>query len=89
MGEGLMATETREHSFTDPVSGRQVTLVFGPEPLTPYDGNHGVRHPDCPELAPVSPDLDCFYCSACQWNGRISGAWFMDLWVEHVRKARA
>lgn len=69
-----------EATFRDGVSGREMTLVLGPEPLRPYDGKHGVRHPDCDHLADVSPDLDAFYCSECKWNGRISGAWFMDMW---------
>ena len=70
-----------EHPFRDPISGRDVTLVFGPEPLAPYDGKHGVRHDGCDRLADVSPDLDAWYCTVCQASGRISGAWFMDVWM--------
>jgi hypothetical protein len=64
------------HAFTDPITNREVTLIVGEE----MDAT-GVRHPGCPALAHVSPDLDAFYCAACRWNGRISGAWFMDLWA--------
>lgn len=59
------------HPFVDPVRGREVTLHIGDTP--------GVEHPDCDVRADVSPQLDCFYCPACGWNGRISGAWFIDL----------
>lgn len=73
---------TVRHEFTDPIHPHaQVTLVIG-ETID----ETGVEHPIpntmwmCKHLAHVSPDLDAFYCSTCQWNGRISGAWFMDLW---------
>jgi hypothetical protein len=59
------------HPFTDPVSGRECTVHFGEAP--------GVEHPDCTFRAEVSPEIDAFYCRHCGWNGRISGAWFMDL----------
>lgn len=68
------------YPFIDPISGQEVVLVMGDEDSKPYDGSHGVEHPDCEELADVSPELDAFYCTGCKWNGRISGAWFMDLW---------
>lgn len=70
------------HPFTDPVSGRSVVLVMTDDPESrPYDGSHGVRHDGCDRLADVSPELDAFYCRACRFSGRISGAWFMDLWM--------
>lgn len=59
------------HPFTDPVSGRDVVLHL-------VDGL-GVAHGDCPVLADVLPEIDAFYCPACRWNGRISGAWFTGL----------
>lgn len=65
-----------EWRFTDPISGRWVTLVITGD----HYGDAGVRHPDCPRLADISPELDAFYCPACGWNGRISGVWFYDLW---------
>lgn len=65
-----MAT-SRQYPFTDPVSGRECIVHFGDAP--------GVEHPDCIYRAEVSPDLDAFFCFECSFNGRISGAWFMDL----------
>lgn len=59
------------HEFLDPISGRSVVLSLERE--------IGVEHPDCPHLATVHPELDAFFCGYCGWNGRISGAWFMDL----------
>lgn len=81
---------TTEHSFHDPLSQRTVVLVIGDDRSTT-----GVRHKDiewnvgntvargCAGLADVSPELDSAYCSTCQWQARISGAWFMDM----IRKA--
>lgn len=59
------------YDFTDPISGHMVTLHVAP--------TLGVKHGDCPQRADVSVELDAFYCSFCGWNGRISGAWVMDL----------
>ena len=59
------------HPFTDLASGRTVVLHVG--------GRAGVEHPDCGELADVSAVLDAFYCAACRWNGRISGAWYVHM----------
>lgn len=41
-----------------------------------------VEHPRCDHPADVSADLDAFYCTQCRWNGRISGAWAVDMWQE-------
>jgi hypothetical protein len=60
-----------EGIFVDPISGRQCFLAT--DPLL------GVAHPNCPELADVTVELDAFYCRACGWNGRVSGAWVMDV----------
>lgn len=65
---------TTSHPFTDLVSGRAVVLHVSADPTA-----SGVEHPDCDQLADVSPGLDAFYCSKCRWSGRISGAWFVDL----------
>lgn len=67
---------TTRHPFTDPISGRTLVLVVADT----YEAT-GVEHPGCDLLANVSPDLDCFHCTACEWNGRISGRWFVDLWA--------
>ena len=64
-----------QHPFVDPVSGRPCVLHMGDEPGV----EPGVEHPGCIYRAEVAPQLDCFYCRYCWWNGRISGAWFMDL----------
>lgn len=70
-----------EHLFRDPISGRECALRVGMDVdrLRPGLPGLGVRHGECPQLADVSPELDCFYCPACGWNGRVSGAWAMDL----------
>lgn len=68
----------RIHQFADGVSGEECTLVI---PLDgrifprPGESKIGIRHPGCVELADVSPELDAFFCPACRWNGRVSGAW--------------
>lgn len=72
---------TTRHEFNDPISGTTMVLVLGDEKSRPYDGTHGVEHPGCPRLADVSPDLDAFFCPMCSMSGRISGAWFMELWT--------
>lgn len=59
-------------SFIDQASGRRCVLRVGTQPLIA-----GVMHGDCPVLADVSPQMDAFYCSVCNYNGRIDGAWFM------------
>ncbi len=64
---------TGRHPFTDPVSGRECTLITAPGSLS------RVKHPGCPALADVSPELDAFYCRSCGWNGRVSGAWALDM----------
>jgi hypothetical protein len=69
-------------SFIDPISRRVCTLVAPPDGRIFPSGDDpkiGIIHPDCDQLADVSPDLDCFYCETCQWNGRVSGAWVVDV----------
>lgn len=61
------------HPFTDPVSSKPCVLEVIPG-CPP-----GVRHPGCGALADVSAQLDAFYCPACAYNGRISGAWVVGL----------
>lgn len=69
-----------EYEFRDPLSRQMVTLVIGPD-----RESTGVRHEhaECARLADVSPDLDCAFCARCQWQCRISGAWFVDLLNEN------
>lgn len=57
---------------------RRLVLHFGDTP--------GVEHPDCDYRGQVSPELDCWFCSHCCAQGRMSGAWFMDLLNRHAVK---
>jgi hypothetical protein len=76
-----------EFPFTDPVTGRECVLCIPPGgrvyPL-PGQPKTGVRHPGCDHLADLSVSLDAFWCRACLWNGRVSGAWA----IEMIRKVR-
>jgi hypothetical protein len=63
-------------AFTDPISGQRCELVTTPEA--------GIRHPECDRLANLAAHLDAFYCAYCRMNGRISGAWALEM----IRKAR-
>lgn len=68
--------------FTDPITDEGCTLVVpSGGRVFPSNGEPkiGVRHPRCDELADLAVELDCFYCRACRWNGRISGAWAVDV----------
>jgi len=58
--------------FTDLVTSRTCWLET-------YAGRPVVKHPGCPVRAEVSVELDAFYCRFCQWNGRVSGAWVLDV----------
>ncbi len=66
---------TEVHRFIDPIRGVECALALAPEDGAPP----GVAHPGCPFPADVSLDLDAFYCTHCRYNGRISGAWVVDL----------
>lgn len=57
------------HRFTDPITRTEVTLIV-------RDDVAGVEHPQCDHLADVSAELDAFYCTVCEWSGRIGGAWY-------------
>lgn len=72
---------TAEHDFTDLVSGRECTLVIPPDGRVfpkPGEPKTGIRHPDCGQLADVSVGLDAFFCTKCQWNGRVPGVWCIE-----------
>lgn len=75
---GALDSSESRHSFTDPVTGRECVLVVRPVERL-FDALL-VEHDDCDTLAEVSADLDCFFCRDCHWNGRISGAWAVDMW---------
>lgn len=54
--------------FVDPITDAICTLRI----------RHGVptvEHPRCDQPADVAIPFDSFYCPACGWNGRVSGAW--------------
>jgi hypothetical protein len=79
----------RREPFTDLVCGATCTLVIPPGgqvyPSAPGEPKIGVEHPGaagepaCIVLADISLGLDAFYCRFCGWNGRISGAWVVDV----------
>lgn len=86
-----MNNTTVGYSFRDPIKQRVCQLVV------PRDGSYfptgdepkiGIAHPDCDHIADVSPNLDAFYCPACRWNGRVSGAWVVGV-VKMVDRAFA
>lgn len=60
--------------FVDRATDREVVLCL--------DGAPGVEHPGCAIRADVVAELDAFFCRSCGWNGRISGAWFVDVSTE-------
>ena len=69
-------------AFTDLVHGAECALVIPPGGSVyprPGEPRAGVAHPGCPELADLAIELDAFYCRLCRWNGRVSGAWCLDL----------
>jgi len=39
----------------------------------------GVAHPGCAAVADLAIELDAFFCPACHRNGRVSGAWCLDV----------
>jgi hypothetical protein len=68
--------------FLDPIRHEWCALVIPADGrIFPSDGEPkiGVAHPGCDELADLSVELDAFYCPACRWNGRVSGAWCIDM----------
>lgn len=65
--------------FRDPISGEDCLLVLAPR--------LGIAHPDCAELADVTPPLDAFYCTACKWNGRVSGTWVAAMYDAEQNRA--
>jgi hypothetical protein len=70
-----------KYRFFDSVHGATCTLVVpAGGRVFPSDGEPkvGVEHAGCDEIADLSVELDSFYCRACQWNGRVSGAWAVD-----------
>lgn len=73
-GAGDMTSSRVTVPFHDPLSMRYRTLVIGPD-----HESSGAEHEGCDALAIVSPEYDSAYCSKCQWQARISGAWYVDI----------
>lgn len=73
-GESRARTSVLRVPFHDPLSMQYRTLVIGPDHET-----SGAEHDGCDGLAMVSPELDSAFCSACKWQARISGAWYVDI----------
>jgi hypothetical protein len=74
-------TATVRVAFTDPVSNEECALVIPPDGrVFPSAGQPmiGAAHPRCTVTAELSLGLDAFWCPACKWNGRVSGAWCAD-----------
>ena len=67
------------HPFTDN-HGHDCTLEVDPD--APLFQALRVAHPGCAVSATVSADLDAFFCAHCHHNGRISGAWAVEIWRE-------
>ena len=68
--------------FTDPVSDTECVLVVPPGGRVypePGEPKIGIVHPGCDALADLAVDLDAFFCPACKRNGRVSGAWCVDV----------
>lgn len=68
--------------FVDPISQEHCFLVVPPGGrIFPVKGQPkiGVRHGTCAETADLAVELDAFYCPTCGWNGRISGAWAIEM----------
>ncbi|SRR6266566_3003174 len=69
-------------AFTDLVSNQRCELVIPPGGRVypgPGEPKIGVAHPGCPAVADLAVELDAFWCPACGWNGRVSGAWCVDM----------
>jgi hypothetical protein len=75
----------RRFAFTDPAGGETCELAVTAGGGTPV--YLGVAHPRCGALADVFVYLDAFYCEACGRNGRVSGAWCLDM-AETVRTGK-
>lgn len=68
--------------FSDPIRGQTCALVIPPDGRVFPSGAEpkiGIAHPGCDNLADLSIELDAFYCQVCRWNGRVSGAWCVDM----------
>jgi hypothetical protein len=62
-----------------------VTLMV--DPSLPLFDALTVEHPGCNQRAPVSLDLDAYYCSTCRWSGRIGADEAVAIWEEGQSRA--
>jgi hypothetical protein len=72
-------TTLARRPFIDPISGTERELLVLSN-ATAFDGlvvEHG-----CSDLGNVSADLDAWFCPVCHAQGRISGAWALDVYDE-------
>ena len=79
-----------DYPFTDPASGRECSLTVPPDGRVfpgPGEPKIGVIHPGCDQTADLAIELDAFWCPACRWNGRVSGAWAADV-MNAIRTGR-
>ena len=90
MNDGTHSTENPAYArfaFVDPIRDCECVLVVPPDGrVFPSHGEPkiGVEHPGCTQAADLSIELDAFYCTTCRWNGRVSGAWCVDM-IESVK----
>lgn len=73
--------EVRE-PFRDPIADGWCELVVPPGGKVYPEASEpkiGVAHPRCNALADLAIELDAFFCAACHRNGRISGAWCLEV----------
>lgn len=61
-----------EYAFLELTSLTECWLVITPQL------NARIKHPDCPQLADISLELDAFYCVRCRFGGRVSAYWVLE-----------
>jgi NTP pyrophosphatase (non-canonical NTP hydrolase) len=73
-------SSTITYSFRDN-HDKPCLLVVNPDAAL-FEGLSVVHPGSCGYRADVSANLDAFYCTECRYNGRISGAWAVDMWMQ-------
>lgn len=79
MAEPLKSYSSVRRSFIDPVKGveRELVVLIGAPAFDALCVDHG-----CSDLGNVSADLDAWFCPVCHAQGRISGAWALEVYDE-------
>lgn len=92
LGECTAAARDRVGLCLTYNGGREVSAFGGlvvPEGgrLYPSEGEPriGIRHVGCSDLAGITIELDCWFCASCHRQGRISGAWVLDMMKRYGR----